>query len=135
MSRLLRSLFTGLVAAGTLSHAAPARADSPAPPFSYKKNAPGDKFAFVMISPLPLDVEVSRWNEETVAGIREIRRVYPRSGMYRNDGSAEPLWTVDWYAFGVELTADGVHLIRHGPLAGLPAERNAALGSVLDQEA
>jgi hypothetical protein len=48
---------------------------------------------------------------------RGIRRAYSQSGMYRNDGSLVPLWTVDWYAFKVDIASDGVHLIRHGPWA------------------
>jgi hypothetical protein len=72
-----------------------------------------------MIAPGTVEVDVRRWNEETADEIREIRRVYTRSGMYRNDGSTEPLWTVDWYAHGVQLTPDGMHLIRPGPWAWL----------------
>ncbi|HJZ56558.1 MAG TPA: hypothetical protein VKE74_16450, partial [Gemmataceae bacterium] len=75
-----------------------------------------------MISPLPVEEEVTSWNEETAAGIREIRRTYTQSGMYRNDGSTEPLWTVDWYAYGVHLTSDGVHLIRPGGWGRLRAD-------------
>jgi hypothetical protein len=70
-----------------------------------------------MIAPVPLHVDVEPWNEETRAGIRDIRRVYSKSGLYRNDGSPEPLWTVDWYAHSVEVASDGVSLIRHGPWA------------------
>ena len=43
--------------------------------------------------------------------------MYTLSGLYRDDGSAEPLWTVNWYAHGVEVASDGVHLVRHGPFA------------------
>ena len=42
---------------------------------------------------------------------------YPASGLYRNDGSVEPLWTVEWFADGAILSADGVHLVRLGPWA------------------
>lgn len=42
---------------------------------------------------------------------------YPAPGLYRNDGSIEPLWTVDWYAHQVYLSDDGVHLVRMGPWA------------------
>src|SRR2546428_329551 len=112
----------GLLTAGVIAFAVaitggPALADSPAPPRSYKKVAAGGKYVFVMIAPGTVEEDVWRWNEETAAGIRKIRRVYPRSGLYRNDGSTEPLWTVDWYAHGVEVASDGVHLIRHGPWA------------------
>jgi hypothetical protein len=92
-------------------------ADSPAPPMSYKEISPNGKFVFEMIAPLPLDDEVRPWNDETRAGIRAIRSLYSTSGLYRNDGSIDPLWTVDWYAHGVEVASDGVHLVRHGPWA------------------
>lgn len=39
---------------------------------------------------------------------------YPQSGLYLNDGSRNPLWTVDWLGF-VILPADGIHLVRRGP--------------------
>jgi hypothetical protein len=110
-----------------LAVTSPALADSPARPRSYKEVAPGGKYVFVMIAPGTVEDEVRRWNEETAGGIREIRRVYTRSGMYRNDGSAEPLWTVDWYARGVHLTPDGVHLIRPGPWAWLRDDKTPDL--------
>jgi hypothetical protein len=99
-----------------LAATSPAVADSPAPPQSYKKIAPGGKYVFVMIAPVTVEEDIRAWNEKTAAGIREIRSKYNRSGMYRNDGSTEPLWTVDWYA-GVEVASDGIHLVRHGPWA------------------
>jgi hypothetical protein len=95
----------------------PIRADSPTPPRSYKEVARGEKFVFAMIAPGTVEDDVWQWNEETAASIRAIRRAYTRSGMYRNDGSAEPLWTVDWYAHRVEVASDGMHLVRHGPWA------------------
>ncbi|MBX7220723.1 MAG: hypothetical protein K1Y36_12310 [Blastocatellia bacterium] len=39
---------------------------------------------------------------------------YPASGLYRNDGSLTPLWTVDW-AGNVLLPSDGKHVVRLGP--------------------
>ena len=41
---------------------------------------------------------------------------YPQSGLYLNDGSRIPLWTVDWLGF-VILPPDGIHLVRRGPWA------------------
>ena len=43
---------------------------------------------------------------------------YPASGLYRNDGSVEPLWTVDWFG-GAIVSTDGVHLVRTGRKTGL----------------
>src|SRR5262249_28255328 len=94
---------------------------------SYKKVAPGGKYVFVMIAPITVEEDVRQVIEEAAARIREIRRLYTRSGMYRNDGSAEPLWTVDWYAHSVELTPDGVHLIRLGPWAWLRDDKTPDL--------
>jgi hypothetical protein len=122
-----RFLLAGLTAFGVLGFATPTPADSLAPPTSYKRVTPGEKFVFVMVSWIPVEDEVGRWNEETAAGIREVRRTYTRSGMYRNDGSTDPLWTVDWYAYGVDLTPDGVHLIRPGPWARLLDDRTPDL--------
>jgi hypothetical protein len=106
-----------VIAFAVAATGSPALADEPAPPRSYKEVAPGGKYVFVMIAPRTVEDDVRPWNEETAAIIREIRRVYPRSGLYRNDESAEPLWTVDWYAHEAEVASDGVHLIRHGPWA------------------
>lgn len=117
-----------LLALVWLTASSPALADSPARPQSYKKVAPGGKFVFVMIAPKTVEEDGQPWNEETASGIREIRRVYTQSGMYRNDGSAEPLWTVDWYARGIDLTPDGVHLIRPGPWAWLRNDKSPDLG-------
>ncbi len=108
-----RYVLAGIVL-GMLGFATPAQADKPAPARSYKQVAPGNKFVCVMIAPGPVEEEVRLWNKETAADIREVRRTYTRSGMYRNDGSNDPLWTVNWYAHGVDLTPDGVHLIRPG---------------------
>lgn len=38
---------------------------------------------------------------------------YPANGLYRNDGSTEPLWTVDWCNIAMPLN-DGRHAIRFG---------------------
>jgi hypothetical protein len=106
--------------------ATPASADPPPFPQTYRTVAPGGRFAFVMLSPMPsLD--------ESGAG-KEVRQAYPQSGMYRNDGSTDPLWTVDWYAQAVELAADGVHLVRPGPWAWLRRDEAKRIPD-LDQEA
>lgn len=41
-----------------------------------------------------------------------LRTKYPCSGLYKNDGSITPLWTVDWYAPIVYVYPDAEHLIR-----------------------
>ncbi|CAN5633409.1 hypothetical protein BH09PLA1_BH09PLA1_06490 [soil metagenome] len=107
-----------IVAAVALcAFASAARADSPAPPFSYTKPSPDGRFLFVMLPRATLDDEMRRWNEETTAKLRAIRQTYTQSGLYRNDGSSTPLWTVDWYSYDVDVASDGIHLVRHGPWA------------------
>lgn len=39
-------------------------------------------------------------------------RAYPYSGLYADNGSTAPLWTVDWYGQEVYLLPDGEHLAR-----------------------
>ena len=48
---------------------------------------------------------------------------YPSSGLYMNDGSNSPIWTVDWFAFTVYVSSDGQHLARMGPWPGLKKGR------------
>jgi hypothetical protein len=121
---LWRMTVSGLVMLLWLVQCGAVMADKPAPPYSYKQVSPGGNFVFIMLSPRSAEEEMRSWNEATKQEIRAIRQVYSKSGLYRNDGSANPLWTVDWYAFAVKLSSDGVHLVRHGPWA-----------SSLDQEA
>jgi hypothetical protein len=111
-----KQLFFLLMTGACASEPNPAKADTPAPPKSYKRVTSDGSYVFVMIADVSLEEEVRHWNEETGQGIREIREKYSQSGMYRNDGSTKPLWTVDWHA-GVEIASNGVHLIRHGPWA------------------
>jgi len=112
-----RWLFAGVVVCAAVAWGSPARADIPLPPYSYRHVSPDGLHVFVMIAPVPTEEDPEGWSEEMADGIREIRRLYTRSGLYQSDGSAEPLWTVDWYAHSVEVASDGVHLIRHGPWA------------------
>lgn len=46
----------------------------------------------------------------------DIRALYSQSGLYRNDGSTEPLWTVDWYGSGIPIS-DGIHFVRRGTMS------------------
>ncbi|HEV8060815.1 MAG TPA: hypothetical protein VGP68_13130 [Gemmataceae bacterium] len=49
-----------------------------------------------------------------VEEIRAIREKYKQSGLYRNDDSDTPIWTVDWYehSSGLYIASDSVHLIQ-----------------------
>jgi hypothetical protein len=87
------------------------RADSVVLPFTYKVLSPNEKYVFVMRSPLsfqPLYCRVTRAEAE------EILATYPSSGLYRNDGSRKPLWTVDRYMYYVSPASDGIHLVVQG---------------------
>ena len=94
-----------------------AHADKPAPPSTYKLVSANEKYIFVMIAPLTLEQELSHWIESKQKEILDVRNVYSISGMYRNDGSKEPLWAVDWFSYGVEIANNGSHLVRPGPWA------------------
>lgn len=89
-----------------------ALADSPAPIRDFSVELPNGEFLFVMLANNTRDA----YNQlGYVEEDETLRNTYPQSGMYRNDGSTTPLWTVDWNAFGVTLASDGSHLIRWGP--------------------
>ena len=75
-------------------------ADTPAPPRPYKKVVNNGRYVFVMLPQMGH------------------HQGYSESGLYRNDGSKTPLWTVYWYAFEIDAVSDGVHLVRLGPWAG-----------------
>ena len=79
-----------------------ARGDSEREPYTYTKLSPNGQYLFVMLAP----------GKESEGEIP-----YFVSGLYFNDASTTPLWTVDWYAFSVNVLSDGVHLIRWGPWA------------------
>jgi hypothetical protein len=100
-------LALALLAGGT-------RASSPAPPYSYRKPSPDGRYVFVMLSPLPPEADTERWTGARADEIREVRRTYAASGLYRNDDPLKPLWTVTgyWPEGGVEVASDGVHLLR-----------------------
>ncbi len=111
------SVVASFAAIAGMLMAAKASGDSPAPPSTHETISTNQQYVFVMVPPVPLDEELKKWNETYGAKIRRIRAMHGVSGMYRNDGASEPLWTVDWYAHGVEIFSDGTHLIRHGPWA------------------
>src|SRR6516162_11460738 len=78
----------------------PSRADKPATPATRTEIIANGKFLFVMLCPLALETEQGK----------AIRAKYPESGLYKNDGSKEPFWTVDWYREKVTVASDGVHM-------------------------
>jgi hypothetical protein len=66
-----------------------------------------------MIGFYSADEEPTHWIGERAAETKAIRQKWTVSGMYRNDGSVTPLWTVDWYAYLVDVPADGEHVVRY----------------------
>jgi hypothetical protein len=87
-----------------------ANADTEVQPYSYRKISDGGKFVFVMIVQNPFEMDPQFPREE----IRAIRNRYKQSGLYLNDDSETPIWTVDWYEYpsGLEIASGGVHLVR-----------------------
>jgi hypothetical protein len=95
-------------------------ADSVAPPRSYIVFSPNHEYIFVMIAPLTPEQEAAGYEERYAAQIRKIRQTYHVSGLYRNNGATSPLWTVDWYAYHVEIASNGIHLVRSSSVAMTP---------------
>lgn len=91
--------------------------DSEAAPFSYATASADGKYLFVMRAPGETQVDEIPLVDSERRVSKYIAATYPVSGLYLNDGSTTPLWTVDWYAFSVIVPSDGVHLIRGGPWA------------------
>lgn len=79
-------------------------------PYTYTAASSNNKYVFVMIAPVGEE-------RNATEQMQKIRAKYPKSGMYLNDGSVKPLWTVDWYSFGVFVASDGIHLVRQGSMA------------------
>jgi hypothetical protein len=104
-------LFTLLVEAD------PVQADTVAMPFSFAAVAAQKNYVFVMIAPVAKGSDGSNLRDEERGAAQRLRARYRTSGLYANDGSTTPLWTVDWYANSVLVPSDGIHLIRRGPWA------------------
>ncbi len=91
-------------------------ADSVAVPHSYAHASSDNRYIFVMLSPKAESDGTGQPTEVRNEALR-LRKTYKESGLYRNDGSLEPLWTVNWYSSDVLVSSDGSHLIRMGPWA------------------
>lgn len=104
-----RKIFLSLLVA-LLSFAMPASvlADTPAPAHDYTRVTRDGQYIFVMLAR-------EGYSPRGVLIDEELRKKYAQSGLYENDGSTTPLWTVDWYASDVEVSSDGQHLVRYGP--------------------
>ncbi len=107
MKRNLNLVTLFLITATFLATPLVAAADSEMPPRDYMTETENGQYIFVMLAP-------EQWERY---GKKEIRKTYPRSGLYKNDGSTTPLWTVDWYSHHVFPSSDGRHLVEMGPWA------------------
>jgi len=92
-------------------------ADSVTPPFSYATQSEDGKYVFVMIAPVEINQDGIYGGNEIEQLAQSVRKKYTLSGLYQNDGSTKPLWTVGWYAYSVLISSDGIHLVRRGPWA------------------
>lgn len=107
-------------------------------PVTYSTPTPDGKHLFVMIAPRPTNPHPAHLPEKT----EHEQALYAKyassgSGLYRNDGSTQPLWSVDWYSYRVFPANDAVHLVRvHGdfPLTDkFPASKRLGEDAVAEQ--
>lgn len=108
-------ILAALLALAGLFFAGTAWADSPVEPYDYTLVTEDGRYILVMLSHNAkgdYDQTGFTWPD------KEIRAKYSQAGLYKNDGSTTPLWTIDWYAFDVHLSSDGQHLVQYGPWSG-----------------
>ncbi|MBS1797600.1 MAG: hypothetical protein JSS81_27500 [Acidobacteria bacterium] len=101
-----------------LGLAAAVFADQEAGPFPYKAVTADRKYIFVVTDPK--------------CGLCGIDGDYKQSGMYRNDGSTAPLWTVDWMN-RIFLPNDGRHVVRLGRWARYSATYREELFTFVEE--
>jgi hypothetical protein len=104
-----RYIFSGLLILGIgwLFVYSNARADEPLVPLDYSRIVKGGELIFVMLAPNPPIYDMP-WPMYDA----KLRTQYPQSGLYKNDGSLEMIWGIDWYAYDVFIVSDGDYLIR-----------------------
>ncbi len=84
--------------------------DSIPPLHSYKKVTENGQYVFVMLT-------------EGDPSFTSSEKRYPYSGLYFNDETNVPIWTVDWYSAlekSIFVSSDGKHLVRINELTSLP---------------
>jgi hypothetical protein len=88
-------------------------------PRTYTTPSPNEQFLWVMIAPRPASDNPYLKPEQKPHEVEIYERYRATgSGMYRNDGSTTPLFTVDWYSYRVHPADDGRHFVRyHGDFA------------------
>jgi hypothetical protein len=113
MMRMIRStdLFAVLVffVAVTVGQSAMAYLPHPA---SWKQESEDRRYVLVMVSPLPVEGDAGHPSFDGNE-IRKIRAKYTQSGLYRNDGSTSPLWTIEYFSRApkVYIAPDEKHII------------------------
>lgn len=95
--------------------------DSEGLPIAYTCLTKGGKYIFVMLEPKVMRKNAYQYwvrpYPNSLEGMQRqglLHKIYPSSGLYRNDGSKAPLWTVDWYSYDAWPCSDGQHLVRWG---------------------
>jgi hypothetical protein len=109
----MRALRAGLTVLAVAVACSEARGSYPRPFWSFAKPSPDGQYLFVVIGEKDHSA-IGREIEPVDAA--NVRNSYPKSGLYRNDGSKEPLWALDLlcYPNEVHVSSDGIHLVVRG---------------------
>jgi hypothetical protein len=96
------------------------KADSIAAPYSYKKDVSNGKYVLVMLA---------KDNKEVFSSSN---KKYTHSGLYLNDGSVTPLWTMGWYEYEgmLFIAEDGEHAAGLGPWPNLSSSKQIDLNQL-----
>jgi hypothetical protein len=79
---------------------------------SWQRVSDDGQFVLVSISSLPISEDCYDNRPARNEEIRLLRGTYRQSGIYRNDGSTDPVWTLPFVVGGsMFLTADGKYLV------------------------
>jgi hypothetical protein len=90
-------------------------------PYPWSMATDSGEFLFVMT--VESDHWASKWEgwgDERVNRMKYLHNTYSASGLYRNDGSTEPLWIFEGYldGYSVILLDDGEHMVVPGGVDG-----------------
>lgn len=89
-------------------------------PFSWIAYSANGKYVFVGVSGYTVDEQIQMLNdpdmdqrerEEKIARIRRIQSSFPVTGLYSNDGSNVPLWTLREWEGGGRVSSNGKNLV------------------------
>ena len=90
---------------------------------SWRTTSPDGRYVLVVIANRPAKVEIEEQHGNTAAAeeLRHLRAWYPGSGLYRNEGTAVPLWKLQDYMpedYDVHISPDGKHAVFVGGSMG-----------------